>query len=168
MKFKAITALDKFFEIGILLKAIDGVLEVIGGILLLTVNTDTISHLAYFVTRYALSKDPDDLLANYVLNSVAHLSHGSLLFGALYLLSHGIVKIILVAEILRNRLWAYQGLIVVTIAFMFYQSYRFVHTHEISMILLTLYDGVVVWLTLVEYRKRKLKMIVPDASVVQD
>ena len=38
---------------------------------------------------------------------------------------------------------------------MVYQIYRFRYSHSISLVLLTVFDAVVVYLTVVEYRKRK-------------
>lgn len=155
MRFKATTLLDKFFEAGILLKAFDGLLEIAGGILLLFIKPEYLSHLATVITQTELSEDKRDLLANYIMQYAGHLGRASLLFGALYLLSHGIVKVVLVAEILRNRLWAYLGLIGVTAGFMIYQIYRFALTYSITMLLLTIFDAVVVYLTVIEYNKRR-------------
>ena len=36
-----------------------------------------------------------------------------------------------------------------------YQIYRFSYSHAISLVLLTVFDGVIVYLTVVEYRKRR-------------
>jgi hypothetical protein len=50
--------------------------------------------------------------------------HGRvLLFGAVYLSAHGIVKIVLVIALLLNKLWAYPWMIVVLVLFIGYQSY---------------------------------------------
>src|SRR5215475_7900833 len=96
-------ALDKTFKIGLVLKGLDGVLEVIGGILLLFLSPQTIQHLVRVLTAHELSEDPHDLIARYLLHTTAHLSHGTTLFGAIYLLSHGIAKIVLVALVLRDK-----------------------------------------------------------------
>ena len=37
------------------------------------------------------------------------------------------------------------------------QIYRFTYSHSISLVLLTVFDAVVVYLTVVEYRKRQSK-----------
>ena len=42
-----------------------------------------------------------------------------------------------------------------TIGFMIYQVYRFSYSHSVGLVLLTLFDAVIVYLTVVEYRKRK-------------
>jgi uncharacterized membrane protein len=155
MGFKATTRLDKAFEVGILLKGLDGLLEIAGGILLFFVQPAQLNQLAAALTQHELAEDPRDFLATHVLHSVEDLSAGSLVFAAVYLLSHGVVKIVLVWEILHNRLWAYAGLIYLTIGFMIYQIYRFTYSHAISLVLLTVFDAVIVYLTVAEYRKRR-------------
>jgi len=155
--FNSTNRLDKIFEVGILLKGLDGVLEVAGGILLLVITPQYLNQLATALTQHELSEDPRDFFATYVLHSTQNLATGSLVFAALYLLSHGVTKIVLIWEILHHRFWAYLGLIYLTIGFMIYQIYRFSYSHAVSLVLLTLFDGVIVYLTVVEYRKRRSK-----------
>ena len=38
---------------------------------------------------------------------------------------------------------------------MIYQVYRFSYSHSIGLVLLTLFDAVIVYLTVAEYRKRR-------------
>jgi uncharacterized membrane protein len=155
VRFRATSRLDKVFEVGLLLKALDGLLEIAGGLLLFLIKPEYLNHLAATLTQHELAEDPRDFLATNILHSTQNLTAGSLVFGALYLLSHGIVKIVLVWEILHNRFWAYSGLIYLTVGFMIYQTYRFSYSHSIGMVLLTVFDAVIVYLTVVEYRKRR-------------
>jgi uncharacterized membrane protein len=101
--FKATNRLDKIFEVGILLKGLDGLLEIAGGVLLLLIKPQYLNQLASTLTQHELSEDPHDFLSSHILHSTQNLAAGSLVFAALYLLSHGIVKIVLVWEILHNR-----------------------------------------------------------------
>ncbi len=149
-------ALDKTFKIGLVLKGLDGILEIIGGILLLFVSPDAINHLARVLTAHELSEDPHDLIANYLLHTTAHLGRGTTIFGAIYLLSHGIAKIVLVALVLKDKLWAYPWLIGLLLAFIAYQLYRITAVHfSIGLTLLTIFDAFLVWLTWREYRAKR-------------
>jgi uncharacterized membrane protein len=67
--------------------------------------------------------------------STQNLAAGLLVFPALYLLSHGLVKIVLVWEILHNRFWAYLGLIYLTIGFMIqvYRSAEAAHPNSLAI-----------------------------------
>ncbi|HUD03346.1 MAG TPA: DUF2127 domain-containing protein [Patescibacteria group bacterium] len=153
--FKAKTEFDRVFEVSILLKAADGLLEVMGGIILLFISPRTIINFVTSLTANELSTDPHDFIANHILDSAHALTAGSLLFGAIYLLAHGFAKIILVIEILRSHLWAYIGLIIFTAIFIVYQVYRISYTHSLSLILLTIFDIFIIYITWREYKKQK-------------
>jgi uncharacterized membrane protein len=151
-------ALDKTFKISLVLKGLDGVLEVAGGILLLFLSPHAIQHLVRALTAHELSEDPHDLLARYLLHTTAHLNTGITIFGAIYLLSHGIAKIVLVALVLKDKLWAYPWLIALLLAFIAYQLYRITAVHfSIGLTLLTIFDAFLVWLTWREYRAKRAR-----------
>ncbi|HEX5448062.1 MAG TPA: DUF2127 domain-containing protein, partial [Candidatus Saccharimonadales bacterium] len=145
---------DRAFRISLWGKFIDGLLETAGGILLLAISPDQINHLARWLTEGELSENPHDWVANHILNTAHHLTGASLAFGAAYLLSHGLVKIVLVVEVIRDHLWAYKGLIGVTALFVVYQTYRMVVKFSVSMLLLTLFDLLIIYLTQKEYRRQ--------------
>ena len=149
-------ALDTTFKVGLVLKGLDGVLEVAGGILLLFLSPLAIQHPGQVLTAHELSGDPHDLIARHLLHTTAHLSHGTTVFGAIYLLSHGIAKIVLVALVLKDKLWAYPWLIGLLLAFIAYQLYRITAVHfSIGLAVLTVFDAFLVWLTWREYRAKR-------------
>lgn len=147
------TPTDKAFRISLYLKGLDGLLETLGGVLLLLVSPQQIDRLARWLTEGELSQDPHDFIANHILKTAHHLTGDSLIFGAVYLLSHGIVKIVLVFEVLRDHLWAYIALIVVTALFVVYQTYRIIDKFSIGLLLLTIFDLLIIYLTQNEYRR---------------
>jgi uncharacterized membrane protein len=149
-------ALDRTFKIGLLLKAADGVLEIVGGIALLFLSPADIQHLTRALVAHELSQDPHDFLANHLLHSTVHLTRGTTLFGAVYLLSHGIAKVVVVVLVLRDKLWAYPWLIGLLLAFIAYQLYRMIVVHfSFGLAALTIFDAVLVWLTWREYRAKR-------------
>ncbi len=147
--------LDRAFEVGIVLKGLDGILEVVGGLLLLLVSPATINQIARALTQHELSGDPHDWLATHLLRYAGELTGGAVLFGAIYLLSHGVVKIVLVAALLRNQIWAYPWMIVFLVVFIVYQLYRMTFAPSIGLVGLTVFDIAVVWLTYREYGKQQ-------------
>jgi uncharacterized membrane protein len=153
--FKPRGLLDRTFEISIILKGLDGALELIGGVLLLAVSPATINHLIARVTQHELSEDPNDVIATRLLHFGAGLTGSSVRFAAAYLLVHGIVKVVLVVALLRNKLWAYPWLILFLIIFMYYQLYRITLQPSAWLIALTIFDAFVVWLTWREWRKQR-------------
>lgn len=154
--FRPRTRLDKAFAIGLALKAVDAVCEFVGGLWLLFVSPLQLQAWAGIVFAPELREDPHDFVATHVLHWVAQFEHGTVLFAAIYLLSHGIAKGIVVAEILRGRLWAYPGLIVLTAAFVVYQVYHlYVSGLSFGFVALTIFDLFVIALTAAEYAKLK-------------
>ena len=148
--------LDRTFKIGLVLKAADGVLEIVAGALLVFISPSTIERLAHTVTAHELGEDPHDRFANYILHTTAHLGSGTTLFGAIYLLSHGISKVILVALVLRNKLWAYPWLMGLLGVFIGYQLYVMVFVaFSWGLAALTAFDVLLVWLTWREYQARR-------------
>ncbi len=133
--------------------------------MLLFGSPHAIEHIVRALTAHELSEDLPDLVARYLLHSTSHLSSGVTLFGAVYLLSHGIAKIVLVALVLRDKLWAYPWLIALLLAFSAYQLYRITIAYQIYRITavhfsagltaLTVFDAALAWLTWREYRSRR-------------
>lgn len=147
--------LSRVFHAGISLKGIDGILELIGGGLLWFVPLSKMDLFVRALFAHELSRDPDDFIATHMLHASAQIANSDPLFASAYLISHGLVKVILVAALWMNQLWAYPLTIFVFSAFMIYQTYRFAHTHSPAMLLLTLFDAAVVYLTWAEYREQK-------------
>ncbi len=75
----------------------------------------------------------------------------AVLFGAMYLLTHGLVKVVLVVALLLNKLWAYPWMIGVLLLFIGYQLYRIVLQPSAGLVALTVFDGLIVVLTWREY-----------------
>ncbi|MDP9887367.1 DUF2127 domain-containing protein [Pseudarthrobacter enclensis] len=154
-------ALDRTFRVSLILKGLDGVLELIGGLLLLLVTPEQIGALARFLTQHELAQDPHDVVANSLLHLTANLSGSASLFGAVYLLLHGAVKIVLVWAVLKEKLWAYPWMIAFLLVFIAYQAYRISVAFSWGMVLLTAFDIFIVWITWHEYRLRRAQSRMP-------
>jgi len=147
--------LDRIFEIGIIAKGLNGVAEVVGGLLLLFVTPMRIRHLAGAVTQGELSEDPHDFVATHLLHTANGLTGAAVLFGAMYLLTHGLVKVVLVVALLLNKLWAYPWMIGVLLLFIAYQLYRIALQPTAGLVALTVFDGLIVALTWREYARQR-------------
>lgn len=153
--FKPTDWFDRVFEIGIVAKGINGAAELIGGLLLLFVTPAKIHHWAAVLTQSELSENPHDVVANYILHTANGLTGHAVLYGAIYLLSHGAVKVGLVIGLLLNKLWAYPAMIVVLLGFIGYQLYRIVLSVTVGMVALTVFDVVIVALTVREWGRQR-------------
>jgi len=154
-RFRPSGLLDWTFEIALIFKGFDGLLEIFGGAVLLLLSKETLNGWLVSATQHELSEDPHDFLYTHLLNSGQHLLATSQIYAALYLLSHGLVKVVLVGAVLRNKLWAYPWMMGFLILFIGYQVYLFVLSQSFGLGLLTVFDVFIVWLTYREYQKRR-------------
>jgi len=147
------TLLDKTYEIGIILKGFDGVVELIGGVLILTLSPNTILRITNFFTQDTLQENPHNLLANHIEKAGHHLASGQTTFAALFLLTHGLVKVVLVTCLLLNKLWAYPWALIVLGLFLIYQVYLLVTKTTFGMAFLTVLDAIIIYLVWREWQK---------------
>lgn len=117
------------FEVGVVLKGLNGLFELVGGILLLLFPTNAV------LTRFLSAQDER--------------------FAAIYLLSHGIIKGVLVYGLLQEQLWAFPWAIGGFTGFGVYQVIRYVRQPSIWMIVLTVLDVFVILLTWFEWQRLK-------------
>jgi uncharacterized membrane protein len=153
--FKPRNWLDRAFEVGIILKGLNGAVELVGGLLLLFVTPDQLHRFVRALTQGELSEDPHDLVATYLLHTANGLTGSAVLFGAIYLLAHGLVKVVLVVALLLNKLWAYPWMIVVLLVFIGYQLYRIILSPTAGLVALTAFDAAILVLTWREYRQQR-------------
>jgi uncharacterized membrane protein len=149
---------ELLFRASVLLKGLDGVLEIAGGIALWAVSPGLIVRVVGLLTQDEIAEDPHDLVANYLRRAVSHFSLASEHFVAIYLLVHGVVKVFLVVALLKDELWAYPVAIIVFGGFVVYQVYRLALTTSVGLIALTVLDLVVILFIWLEYRAVKSRL----------
>lgn len=155
---------ERLFHAGILLKFLDGVLETIGGIVLWVIGPWSIIDWVFRVTQDEISEDPHDFVATHLRHAATHISLSGEHFMAAYLFIHGVVKIVVVLALFRNKLWAYPVSLTVFCAFIVYQLYRFTITHAVALILLSAFDLAVVWVIWLEYRSARTRPVAIPAT----
>lgn len=144
--------LDLVFLIGVLFKGIDGIAELIGGIVLLILSPGQLLAAIIAVTGEELVEDPHDVIVNLVLHGVGHLDTGTTTFVALYLLLHGVVKLAIVGALLLGTRRIYPWAIAGLVAFLAYQLYLVVVAPSATVIILTVFDAAIIALTWREWR----------------
>jgi len=145
--------LHYFFELGIALKFLNGLLEVVGGIFLFLSTPESLSKLAAKLLTNELLEDPKDLVANTLLHAAQQLSVNAQIFASVYLLIHGFVKVGLVIALWKKKLWAYPLAGIVLGLFTVYQVYLFFHSGSLFQVFLTAVDVVILLLLWSEYRR---------------
>ena len=130
--------IHQIFVASVTLKGLHALIEIAGGVALYLFSSEAIAHWLNEIDR-------GGWLEQHFPLSEQH-------FYAFYLLSHGLVKVMLVVGLLREKLWAYPACFAVFGAFIGYQLYRYSYTHEIGLILLSIFDLFVIYLAVHEYR----------------
>jgi uncharacterized membrane protein len=142
--------IHQFFMVGIVLKGLHSLIECIAGIVLAFVSTGAIVHLINRWTKEGFSSR-HDAVARHLDHIAQQFTPGTKHFYAFYLLSHGVVKLFLVGNLLRRKLWAYPAALAVLGLFIVYQVYRYSFTHSAGLLALTVFDLVVIGLIWREY-----------------
>lgn len=148
-------ALHDLFLASVWAKGALGLLQVIGGVLLGLVSRDQLTRLAVLVTQPELAEEPGDAIATYVRHAAEQFGQGTQTFASLYLVAHGLIKIVLVVALLRRRMWSYPASIWVLGGFIAYQCWRYAQTQSPWLLVLTALDVLVVALVWREWRMRK-------------
>ena len=143
--------IHQVFQISVLLKGAHATVEFLGGLALAFTTNQWIRDFVTQATQSELIEDKRDFVANHLITWAHGFSIATQHFYAWYLLSHGLVKVALVAGLLLRKLWAYPTTIVVLALFIIYQLYRYTQTQGMGLLLLTALDGIVVALTWHEY-----------------
>ncbi|MFA9262846.1 MAG: DUF2127 domain-containing protein [Undibacterium sp.] len=155
--------IHRAFETTLVFKGLHAAVELIGGLVLLFVSEESIRRLIVGVAQGELSEDPRDFIATALIRTAGHLTISGQHFAALYLFSHGVLNGFLVLSLFRQKTWAYPLTIAVIGFFIAYQLYRYTLTPSLWLLALTLFDGLIIWLTWREYRIRKSKVVIPLA-----
>jgi uncharacterized membrane protein len=154
MKPKLSSLLHGTFRTGITLKGIGGLTETVGGVLLWFISPAALSGMVTALLQGEHTRHPHNFIASHFINLAREIGRADPVFASLYLLSHGVIKVMLVTALWFNKLWAYPATIIVFGGFIVYQIYRYTYTHSFALMVLTIFDLAVVWLTWNEYRSR--------------
>jgi uncharacterized membrane protein len=144
--------IHQIFVVSVLFKGAHALIEIAGGIALYLISTATIVGAINRWSYDELVEDKNDWIATHLLQFAQTFSVAEHHFYAFYLLSHGIIKSVLVIGLLREKLWAYPASFAVFGAFIAYQLYRFSFTGDVGLILLSIFDAFVIVLAVHEYR----------------
>lgn len=145
---------QKIFTASILTKAGIGVVEIIVGVFFYFVSYATLNRLADVFIYSEIAEDPDSIFLKMLGSGFQSLFAYSKLFWAFLLIAHGVVKVFLIHGLLRNKRWSYLVSAIVFSYFILDQTRRFFSIPSIFLGLITLFDILVVFLILFEYRKR--------------
>ncbi len=144
-----------FFDIGIIIKGVDGVAELVFGIFLILEPSGTIPALLRLLATRELGEDPHDFFATLALHTSNTLSIQVVSAIAIYALTRGIIKIFLSVQLWRERFWAFPVALVVLTALLFYQLWQAYITSSLLLVIIAFVDVIIILLIALEWRSRK-------------
>jgi uncharacterized membrane protein len=141
----------RYFRISVILKGAISLAEIAAGALVFFVPVSFFTGALMRFAQGELIEEPGDFIATHLATLAQHLSVESGTFIALYLLSRGLIKLVLIAALLKNQLWAYPSSLAVLGLFVAYQAYQIAMAHSLFVVALTVFDLVVMWFIWKEY-----------------
>ena len=154
------TDIRRVFRASLWLKGAHSLVEVLGGLALALMSHETIIAIATALTRAELMEDPRDLVANALRQAAEGFTTDAQSFAAWYLFCHGLIKLVLVAAVLANRVWAYPAFMAAMIGFILYQIHRMSFEVSFVLVAITVLDIVVLALAWHEFgfvRRERLR-----------
>ena len=109
--------LHELFDVGLLLRGIHAALEIITGLFAMFISPHFILRIVTKITQGELVEDPRDHFTEWLINLAHSFGGGTKQFVAFYLLSHGIINIVLVLGLFKKKMWAYHISFVVLTVF---------------------------------------------------
>ncbi len=137
--------LRRYFLWSVWIKGAISAAEILAGLFVLVVPPASITALIIKLAQNELSEDPGSIVASHVLPLAQSASLASAGFIAFYLASRGLIKLVLVLALLKDKIWAYPASLAVMGLFIVYQTIDIILTHSPIMIMVTLFDLVVVY-----------------------
>ncbi|MDT2584531.1 DUF2127 domain-containing protein [Lactococcus petauri] len=146
---------DLSFDIVLLLKSLFALGEVLGGIFLFFITPERMSGIVGWFTRGELKEDPSDFIAHLLLNLGHHFTVSTQYLAAIYLLVHGLIKLVTLLLLWKKILWAYPLSILVFLGFIIYQMIEYSQHHSNFMLFVSVFDVLLIVLTYLEYKNMK-------------
>jgi uncharacterized membrane protein len=130
--------IHQIFQLTIALKGLHGLVEIVGGLALALFSTDSVLRLLYRFRHHELI--------------TRHFGTGEHHYYVFFFLSHGALNLAVAVLLLLEKLWAYPAAIVILVAFIVLQMFRYTHVHDPGLILFSLLDVIVIALAWHEYQ----------------
>jgi uncharacterized membrane protein len=147
----------RLFLLTVLAKGALGLIQIATAIALLLGIMNRLPAIIQTLIRNEMATDPTDFVANRLLLLLNALPGVDIQFYTIYFAAHGLLHIVVVAALLIGASWAYPAAIAVLAAFVVYQGVEWLAVGGTMLLVLSAIDLVVITLTLLEWRNRRLR-----------
>jgi len=152
----------RIFLLTILAKALLGVVQLATAAALMLGVTQKLPAIIEWIFRAELAEDPKDFVASQIISWAGIIPASDLTFYTVYFAAHGGLHIAIVAALLYGSRWAYHGAIVVLSAFVVYQLFEWFSVGGKMLIILSVIDLAVIYLTVREERRKDKMALLSD------
>lgn len=149
------TIINVGFYGGLAIKAVNALIEFIGGLLMIIVSHDWLNRLIRLITLPELREDPKDFVMNYFITLGQNLSISSQHSVAIYMLLHGTTKLAVIWLLWKKKMWAYPLAVFVFGLFIAYEIYSYMHSQSVLMLLIVIIDATIIVMIILEYKRLK-------------
>ncbi|MDB5180228.1 MAG: hypothetical protein JWN12_860 [Candidatus Saccharibacteria bacterium] len=147
--------LDYSFLVGIGLKILNIIGDVLVGIPLLFISPAQVNSVTQLLTTGELIENQNDTISNFIVKATTGLDTGTLVYLGIYFLIHGAVKIGIVAALVRGSSHVYPWAIGALCALLVYQIVDIIIKFSLPIAVLSALDLVIIWLTFREWRHNR-------------
>lgn len=149
------TIINIGFYSGLGIKAVNALVEFIGGFLMIVLNHEWLNRAIRLIAIPELIEDPNDFIMNHLIILGQNLSISSQHSVALYMLLHGTTKLVVIWLLWKKKLWAYLPAVAVFGLFIAYEIYSYMHSQSVLMLLIVVIDVAIAILIILEYKRLK-------------
>ena len=143
------------YEFTLLAKGAQAFLEIVAGVLFAFVSTNAITTFVFAIAHSELVETPKDIFSTLLTKGLDQFSAAGKYFLVLYLLSHGIIKLVIIIGLFLKKKWSYPAALIGFGALIIYQSYEIGIKQSLLLIVFTLIDIVILWLIVREHNVPK-------------
>jgi uncharacterized membrane protein len=150
------TLIDRLYFAGVLVKGVDGALELALGFVLLFMPTLPHRGLEAAASRVAGYHPPvGQFISNYLEGVDGSLSHLGTGIVVIFLIAHGAIKVLLVVCLMLRLHRVYPFAMIVLGAFLAYEIYLLCTSPGVTLALFIVLDAAIIYLVFREYRELK-------------
>jgi uncharacterized membrane protein len=159
------TIINIGFYGGLAIKAVNALIEFIGGFLLIIISHDELNRIIRLIALPESREDPNDIVMNYFIALCQNSSISSQHSVAIYMLLHGTTKLAVIWLLVKKKLWAYPLAMVVFGLFITYEIYSYIHSQSVLVLLIIILDALIIFMIILEYKRLKMEKGKNEISV---
>lgn len=148
---KASEILQFLFFLSLIIKGIDGVVEVISGATLLFLGKTDVLNLLFDISQYDFLDISEDKAMRFVDHVSSVFTDYMKLFITIVLLGSGLVKVVLAVNLILKKMWAFPVALALLAAIIVYEGVQAILSWSLFVGCMTLLDIVVLFIIWRQY-----------------